>query len=385
MLSIDGARWDYLDDERMVHLREMRQAGASAAQVVPTNPSMSGPGHLTLLTGAWSGTHGIVLNKFYDRKKGFVKFLGGIPVEQQTDWLLAEPLWAAAERAGLRTAAVHWMATAGVYQGARVDFAVPYDPSWSNQDRVAKAIEILEQEKPDLLLVYTNGVSPASYAHGAGSQEAMAAMVEMDGLVGKLQAAISASGQEEETVLVVVSDHGFGPPLKKELCLSWLLQQAGIGYDFILWGGIGQVFLGDPADADKARALIEPLEGVTRVVPQAEAGELHLATETRTGDLLVVTAAGYQVSTMWRQCDAAVVAPDPAADIAGTHGQPGDDDPDMRGIFLAAGRGVKPADLGLVLQVDIAPTVSRLLGMDPPAQAEGTALPLVDERAWPPH
>jgi predicted AlkP superfamily phosphohydrolase/phosphomutase len=58
----------------------------------------------------------------------------------------------------------------------------------------------------------------------------------------------------------------------------------------------------------------------------------------------------------------------------GTHFQ----DPASRrllGSFLIAGPGVAAgADLGIIQQVDIAPTLAALLGMDPPAHAVGTAL-----------
>ena len=236
VLSLDGCRWDYLADERLVNLHAMIDQGARAGQVIVTTPSMSGPGHVTLLTGAWAGTHGIVFNKFYDREDGFVKFMGGIPVEEQTKWLLAEPVWAAAKRAGLTTAAVHWPATAGEYAGRKVDHVVPYDASWSNAQRVAAGIDLLRNEKPHLLFIYTNGVSPASYAHGAASKQVLDALVEIDGLVGQLLSAIAEPDQHGEVALVVVSDHGFGPPLEKELCLSWLLKKSGIPYDFIQIG-----------------------------------------------------------------------------------------------------------------------------------------------------
>jgi predicted AlkP superfamily phosphohydrolase/phosphomutase len=49
----------------------------------------------------------------------------------------------------------------------------------------------------------------------------------------------------------------------------------------------------------------------------------------------------------------------------------------LQGIFYAAGPGVRPgAQLGIVRQVDAAPTVAKLLGIPPPAQSEGRALPI---------
>ena len=371
IVSIDGCRWDYLNDEGLINLRAMMTQGAYADAVEVTTPSMTAPGHITLLTGAWSGTHGIVFNKFYDRQLGFVKFFGGLPPAEQTDYLLAEPVWATAEAAGLTTAAVHWAATAGEYEGRKVDFTATFDSSWSDEQRVAEGIRMLEEHDPDLLFIYTTGLSPASYAHGTGSLQVMQRLHEIDGLIGKLRKTIQESSRAATTTLMVVSDHGFGPPLKREICLSWLLTEANISYDFIVWGAIGQIFLTDPNDVVKAAALIEPLEGVARVFSRTEADELHLATQNRTGDLLVLSEPGYQTANMWRSCDGPVVDVQTGYELEGTHGHPASDHPDMRGIFIAAGPLIEPTTSGTIKQVDIAPTISTLLGIPRPAQADG--------------
>jgi hypothetical protein len=48
----------------------------------------------------------------------------------------------------------------------------------------------------------------------------------------------------------------------------------------------------------------------------------------------------------------------------------------MGGIFLAVGRGVAAAvALPTVRAIDVAPTVSHLLGIGPPAHAEGSPIP----------
>ncbi|HVQ32066.1 MAG TPA: alkaline phosphatase family protein, partial [Vicinamibacteria bacterium] len=49
--------------------------------------------------------------------------------------------------------------------------------------------------------------------------------------------------------------------------------------------------------------------------------------------------------------------------------------PDVQASFVVAGPGVaRGADLGVIRQIDIAPTLAVLLGLDPPAQATGTVL-----------
>jgi hypothetical protein len=58
----------------------------------------------------------------------------------------------------------------------------------------------------------------------------------------------------------------------------------------------------------------------------------------------------------------------PATTFA-THGNL--DQPFMRAIFFAAGLQVKPGALGIISGADVAPTVAGLLGIEPPADAQG--------------
>jgi hypothetical protein len=58
----------------------------------------------------------------------------------------------------------------------------------------------------------------------------------------------------------------------------------------------------------------------------------------------------------------------------GSHGYD-PDLPDMGGVFMAMGRGVDPdLVLGEVRQIDLAATVSGLLGIAPPADSEGVPI-----------
>ena len=58
--------------------------------------------------------------------------------------------------------------------------------------------------------------------------------------------------------------------------------------------------------------------------------------------------------------------------------------PEMQAGFVVAGPGVAAgAALGAIRQIDVAPTLAALLGLDPPAQATGRVL--TDALAKPPH
>ena len=63
-----------------------------------------------------------------------------------------------------------------------------------------------------------------------------------------------------------------------------------------------------------------------------------------------------------------------ARERPGVHGY-SPEHPDMAGIFLAIGRGVPAGARPLAVRmIDVAPTVARLLGIDPPRDAEGRAI-----------
>ena len=146
-----------------------------------------------------------MLNQFYDRELGLVEFFGGIDPRNQVDYLQAEPLWVPAEDAGLDTAAVHWPATAGEYEGREVDTAVPFYITPNDHDRVEHAIQIIKDNKPNLLLVYTVGVAPVSYNYGPGSDAVKAKLRIIDGWIGEIFDAVKEAGLWDSTDFIITS------------------------------------------------------------------------------------------------------------------------------------------------------------------------------------
>lgn len=114
-------------------------------------------------------------------------------------------------------------------------------------------------------------------------------------------------------------------------------------------------------DPDTGRRLIE------RVFRRSELAEFGLADCRRCGDLYLDPAPGYYPTT--RLADRVVTPQDPGGQ--GHHGyRP--ERRKMHAIFYLAGPGVKAGvEVGAIRQIDVAPTLSRLLGIPAPAQATG--------------
>jgi predicted AlkP superfamily phosphohydrolase/phosphomutase len=94
------------------------------------------------------------------------------------------------------------------------------------------------------------------------------------------------------------------------------------------------------------------------------------------GDLYMSLAPGYSASADLQGDVVRAVAP------RGEH-MFDPERPEMQAGLVMAGPGVSQgADLGLIRQIDIAPTLCALLGIDPPAQSTGSVLaPALSRRA----
>ena len=117
IVSIDGLRPEfYLDDAYPAPtLRELVKSGSHARAATPVFPSVTYPGHATIVTGVRPVRHGILFNRIWSPTGGTTRWY-----EEATD-LRATPLWDVARAAGLTTAAVSWPVTLG----ARIDWLIP--------------------------------------------------------------------------------------------------------------------------------------------------------------------------------------------------------------------------------------------------------------------
>ena len=106
MLSLDGFRYDYLEQypQQTKNLRRMANSGLQVAGLIPGFPSSTFPSHYSIVTGLHPGKHGIIGNSFFDRSRDAIYRLGNRDAVEDGSWYGGEPLWVAAEKAGLRSA-----------------------------------------------------------------------------------------------------------------------------------------------------------------------------------------------------------------------------------------------------------------------------------------
>jgi hypothetical protein len=151
-----------------------------------------------------------------------------------------------------------------------------------------------------------------------------------------------------------------------------LLAAQGIAGRFVSGGPFGHLFLDGPARAGEAAAALDALPQVEAWTADAIPERFRYRHRTRTGDVFVLAEPPFRLGGGSLFLDLRFALGSLLGRTQGAHGYDPARHPEMRGIFLAAGRGV-PAGVrsGDVRSLDVAPTVARLLGIEPPRSCEG--------------
>jgi predicted AlkP superfamily pyrophosphatase or phosphodiesterase len=368
ILSWDGVRHDYPDWGDFPGLSRIEREGARAERLVPPFPSNTFPSHASMATGTYPDRHGIVANQFWEGDRYF-------DYSEDASWLLAEPLWVAAERQGVPSAVFFWVASETDWRGRGASRRrAPFDSGIGEREKVEQILSWLdlpEAERPRLVMSWWHGADRVAHSSGLGRNAITTQLGDQDDELVRLLRGIDARGLWPRTTLLVVSDHGMtrgGRALDPEGALD----RAGIAARVVRGGGIALVYLDEPWRLPAARQALAPL-GVTLYARDEIPSRLRLRHGERTGDLLLVAdpPAMFARDGVHNRLLLGL-----ARLIGRSPGMHGYDPslPDMAGIFLALGRGVPAGSrLEAVHAVDVAPTAASLLGIAPPRQSEGRA------------
>jgi predicted AlkP superfamily pyrophosphatase or phosphodiesterase len=366
LLSLDGVRADYPDRGGLPAFTRLARDGVRAERLAPVFPPITFPSHVSLATGAPVDRHGIVGNVFVDRERGRFHYVN------DSTWQQAEPIWVAAERQGVPTALFFWVGSEGPWHGTSAHYVMqPFDdgvPDSKKVDRILTWLDLPARERPRLILSWWHGADAPGHRHGPDSAAVNGALAEQDAQLVRLLEGLDARKRWADTTLLLVSDHGMAA-VSEGIDLQGVLGEKGIVAQVTPSGGIAVIALQDPGQREAAMAALSELPGVKAYPSDALPEAWRYGPATRLGDLVAITSPPrvFREGTLERV----------AASVGLMQGAHGYDPslPEMGGIFFAMGRGVKAGTkLGEVSTLDVAPTVARLLGIEPPKDAEGRPL-----------
>jgi arylsulfatase A-like enzyme len=219
-------------------------------------------------------------------------------------------------------------------------------------------------------MAWWHGADRVGHRKGPNHPDIVTQLRKQDDHLTHLLAGIDRRGGWDHTTLLIVSDHGMaeaGEPIE----IREPLERAGIGAEILAGAAVARIYLEDPMQRDAAYRVLEPLPNANVYTAEMIPDELRVKHPSRNGDLMLIATPPYTFRTSgWLRAVASWFT----NSKMGVHGYP-PVHPEMGAIFLGMGRGLpRGVRIGPVRNIDIAPTVAALLGIDPPAQAEGRAI-----------
>lgn len=293
VISVDALVYeDLLHEEELPAIRQLLHEGALIKRVKTIYPSLTHPVHASVLTGCAAGKTGIVNNTFFEAGKEPRPWFNSL-----RDIRVRTILHAAHEK-GLTTCACRWPVTAGGEEV--IDYLVPEvmgldmeghedDPAsvyrmlgtqeclmdligealrrygWKNEHPVYDefetycACEIIRRYQPDLMFIHSGYVDGERHRTGLFTDHVRKAARQSDAWIGEILKAVRDAEIENETDVVIMSDHG-QLAITRVICPNVFLRDRGLirtGEDgrmlnwdaYIAGAGLsGQVYLSRPDD-----------------------------------------------------------------------------------------------------------------------------------------
>ena len=382
LIDWDGFDPDFLGRAATPNLDTLVERG-SLTIGSSTFQTVSNPARASMVTGAYPDRH---------ENAAFYLDPASNTVTGQERYLAAETIAEALTQEGRTVAAVQWY----MVQDHGASYGEPehlyVQPGGLFEQRVDAAVEILNQRPvdsdgemvtvpkvPDFLAVYGPDLDAFGHLEGTESPNIGSLVAELDRQLGRLVQATKEVGIYELTAFILTSDHGMTG--WRQSFLEEFVATSGLGR------GVELVPPGRPAASETEVVIVKSagriadvtlrgrartpgrlaevrraLEGLPQVDQVLGAADLEaLRASDKVGDFLVETR------TPW---GFGLEEPEGGASRGG-HGST----QEMRVPLLISGAGVR---VGAVSEgarlVDVAPTVAALLGVRPPADAQGRVL-----------
>lgn len=421
VVCIDGLASFLLDDPKapLPTVRKLAREGSVAAGGMKvSNPSITWPNHSSMITGVRPEKHGVLANG------ALVRGAPGLPTvvdgkRDQHNLIRVPTIFEATKASGLTAAEINWPCTRGskslVDSFPDVPDQVDHMTPRLRQELVAAGIlkddtqktfmadsvvgrdlvwtdaacHVIKERKPNLLFVHLLNCDSTHHLLGPQTPAGYTANAFADACLAKIVDAIEDAGIADKTTICVVADHGFTMTpkairpnviLRQQKLLTVTAGKIGDARIHVVpEGGIGLVYCTEPGsvatDRETVKKLFEGQEGVAEIVyPErfAEFGMPHPREYSQAPDAILVAKDGFSVAGS-ADGDTLVATNTEAKTSLGSHGFVSTFGK-MNATCVLSGRGIqKGGKVPDVENIDLAPTIARLLGIDLP-NADGKVL-----------
>lgn len=388
---------------KLPNLSKLIKDGAYSTRLKSVYPTLTYVAHTTMVTGVFPDKHGIFHNNPF---QPFVR-------EKDQEWfwfrenLKLPPVYEALNKYHKKAACILWPVTGK----AAVKYNIPEIRAIKKENQILKALkngsplfsigmelkfgrirkgieqpylddftamcaaDTIRRKKPDLLMVHLIDLDDAKHYNGTVSTEVEQAIHRMDQRIGDLRKAVREAGISENTVFMVVGDHG-QLDVRYQVHLNTMLREKGLIYEKdreMKWrayiqsaGGAAYLHL-KPDDPEAEKLALTVLEEAWK---KDDYGIEHIYTGQELKDYHVDTKIQYMLEAKEGYCfedglnDPVIVDLKERRIRHATHGY-SPDKPGYRCNLVISGTGIKAGyEFGDTNMTDIAPTIAKILGIE---------------------
>jgi len=420
VIVVDGLRPDFIDAIRMPRLARLAARGIvfnAHHSVFPTVTRLNGA---SFVTGTYPESHGLLGNTVFvppvDPRRGLdtgrrenLERIAGAEGRLLTAPTLSEILKGAGKTMmalGSGTTGAVFVLNDRVASGGIIhpDYARPIElqqqiaarfgsapasgtPNGAQHRRVVDVYLqlVLDTYQPNLTWIWLNDPDATAHAHGMSADTTRESLTIVDTEIGRIEDSLRASGRLDRTNLIVTSDHGFSAhtgALRLGALVEPFARPLPDGSPDIVVAE-GAIYLRGAADEGRRAALVSALQrhpavgaiftrpkpagGFEGSVPGTLSFDVARWNHARAGDILV--------SANWTdEADAAGIKGQTAQIGVAGHGT--SSPYDIHNTLIAAGPDFRERTSSEVptSNVDLAPTLLRLLGLPVPQTMTGRVI-----------
>ena len=415
--AFDGLQPAQVRPDLMPNLARFASEGVFFENHHPVFPSVTRINAASMVTGVYSGKHGLAANTMVARDYDPTQVFSALEptlaeIARQTGRVLLSPTLAdILSDHGMEYTAIGVGTSGNAYVhnpsadesgGATIhpEFTLPYDLSarlesrfgpWPdeampNTPRLDHAVRILTEHilperQPAVALIWSSEPDKAQHAHGVGSEMSDRAIREADARFGTILEWLDANGGASDTDILVISDHGYST-IQEVVDVEWYTRDAGFSPQDVMVapnGGSALFYCRTKEIAQRVGAWLTERPWCGALLASESAGEIEGALPMSLAGAEGPRAPELAMSFGWdsRPNDAGY-----SGFAYSSGGQPGQGQHgsmsrhEMNNTLLARGPSFRQSARiqSPTGNVDLAPTVLRLLGLAVPGHMEGRVL-----------
>ncbi len=232
LIGIDGMMGDALKKTYVPNIDSIKRQGVISWNTRCVMPSVSAPNWAAILSGAGPEQTGVTDNDWTFEKHelapadkdayGYFPSIYRVIRDQRRDaktCLFTQWEWIS------KYINHFWVSKMEVVAG--------------NQEITKKAVDYIVAQKPLFSFIQYDGVDEAGHQKGYMSEEYLKALTAVDTEIGKIVQALKKAGMYEQTLIVIVSDHGgkgknHGGLSKEEMEVPWIAKGPGLQKNRVL-------------------------------------------------------------------------------------------------------------------------------------------------------